>query len=97
MRELQQRNPERHKGYQKKSIQKLYQLRDELKSKPCADCSESYPPYVMDFDHKSGKEFCIAKCAGRVSRRRLLKEAAKCDVVCANCHRERTHQRRTSS
>jgi hypothetical protein len=25
----------------------------------------------------------------------LLDEIAKCEVVCSNCHRERTHQRKT--
>jgi hypothetical protein len=27
---------------------------------------------------------------------RMLAEAAKCDIVCANCHRLRTFQRRTN-
>lgn len=34
------------------------------------------------------------KGGGGVSEERLLKEMQKCDVVCSNCHRERTHQRR---
>ena len=67
-------------------------LIDELKSVPCADCDQSYPPYVMDFDHREDKEFDISYgMRGDVSLKRLMTEIAKCDVVCSNCHRERTH------
>src|SRR5919204_2358410 len=31
---------------------------------------------------------------GRAGVRRMLEEAAKCDIVCPDCHRERTYQRR---
>ena len=62
------------------------------KSKPCADCWTSYPSYVMDFDHvrgqKKGRMADYARWKGRLQR--LLDEIAKCDVVCSNCHRERT-------
>lgn len=70
---------------------------DELKSEtPCADCGNKYPPYVMDFDHRdpSKKSFSVAKFKSTNSVERVLKEIAKCDVVCANCHRERTFGRR---
>ena len=64
-----------------------------LKDVPCADCGIRYPRHVMDFDHLGEKEFGIS--AGRYkSLKRLLAEAAKCEVVCANCHRERTYRRR---
>jgi hypothetical protein len=62
----------------------------------CADCHKEYPPYVMDFDHRPDTEkVCeVALLAHRgVSRERILEEVAKCDLVCANCHRERTHKR----
>lgn len=64
------------------------------KSRPCADCAVQYPYYVMDFDHREGvtKEFSLHE-AQRVTKRAILREIEKCDVVCANCHRERTHRR----
>lgn len=67
----------------------------ELRRVPCADCHGAFPPYVMDFDHRDAdrKEFWILQRAGSVSRDRLLAELAKCDVVCANCHRARTNAR----
>lgn len=71
-----------------------------LKEVPCADCGQSYPHYVMDFDHRPDevKSFGIAS-ARRMSKtlEEILAEVQKCDVVCANCHRERTFQRRVGA
>ncbi len=69
----------------------------EAKSRPCADCGIQYPYYVMDFDHRDGglKEFPLYSVHG-VTKRAILREIEKCDVVCANCHRERTHRRRVA-
>lgn len=61
------------------------------KEKPCADCKRSYSHYVMDFDHVRGKKLFILSEAKRFTRAQVVSEIAKCDVVCANCHRERTH------
>ena len=66
---------------------------NELKSKPCHDCGQSFPPHVMDFDHVRGKKrFGIAKMQNH-SLEAILAEIAKCDLVCANCHRIRTRKR----
>jgi hypothetical protein len=54
----------------------------------------------MDFDHRPGETKCfnLAIAAGqtRLSWAKMLAEIAKCDVVCANCHRKRTHRRRVA-
>ena len=70
----------------------------QMKSRPCADCGIQYPYYVMDFDHREGlqKNFSLSRVEG-VTLRTIQREIEKCDVVCANCHRERTHQRRIGS
>ncbi len=71
----------------------------EAKNKPCADCDESYPYYIMDFDHKpdSEKKYLINKLVKTgTAISTLQKEIDKCDVVCSNCHRIRTHKRMTS-
>ena len=67
---------------------------DTLKAVPCHDCKNSYPTYVMDFDHREPKEkrFDIARCMAHPIEK-ILKEIEKCDVVCSNCHRIRTHLR----
>lgn len=65
-----------------------------LKDKPCMDCGEKYPYYVMDFDHRENKEFSLSNCVMKGhNKEKILKEISKCDLVCANCHRERTHNR----
>ena len=62
---------------------------------PCYDCGVSYPPYVMDFDHVRGTKFRnIAKMVGRNSISSIKEEIEKCDLVCSNCHRIRTYNRR---
>ena len=65
-----------------------------MKSRPCADCGIQYPYYVMDFDHRDGalKSFALNRVE-RATMRAIMWETEKCDVVCANCHRERTQQR----
>lgn len=62
---------------------------------PCTDCGLNYPYYVMDFDHVRGLKLAnISKLMAQVYSRAVIQaEIDKCDVVCANCHRERTHQR----
>lgn len=69
------------------------QLLERAKDVPCADCGVRYPSFVMDFDHVRGeKRANVSQLAGiGASEPAILAEIAKCDVVCANCHRERTH------
>lgn len=63
-----------------------------LKSGPCVDCGGSFAPCQMDFDHLPGmpKLFNVAEAGGPI---KASSEAAKCDLVCANCHRLRTWKR----
>lgn len=65
-------------------------------SRGCADCGYDANPVALDFDHLPGfeKRFRIATMAAGNSRELIDAEIAKCDVVCANCHRIRTAQRR---
>jgi hypothetical protein len=68
------------------------------KDKPCADCGVRYPYYVMDFDHREGEEKLANVGYFAFSTEAALgEEVAKCDVVCANCHRIRTWRRRRAS
>jgi hypothetical protein len=81
----------------KRRKQRLVALMHQAKAKPCADCGQQFPYYVMDFDHRPGESknraymYLVASQASQAS---LLAEIAKCDVVCANCHRERSHCRK---
>lgn len=69
---------------------KVMEFVRKSKEIPCTDCGLSYPYYVMDFDHKRDKKFNLAQ-ARRQGMNIVKQEIAKCDVVCANCHRQRTH------
>lgn len=66
----------------------------QVKAGPCVDCGGKFPPECMDFDHVRGpKLFEIA--AARSRRLESVRdEIAKCDLVCANCHRTRTVRQR---
>ena len=69
-------------------------ISDYKESHPCIDCNTYYPHYVMDLDHVSGEK--IAKVSDMVrthSLNKIWEEINKCELVCANCHRERTHKR----
>ena len=63
-----------------------------LRKRPCADCDET-DPIVLEFDHLGDKTFDVAKGLRDHSWQAVLDEIAKCDVVCANCHRRRTAKR----
>lgn len=65
---------------------------NSLKSAPCMDCGGVFPPECMDFDHVRGVKFFNISNICR-SMESLLHEIAKCDLVCANCHRIRTAKR----
>ena len=71
----------------------------ELRSVPCTDCGRTYPPVAMDFDHREGqsKKSGVMNLVSRAGLSEILAEVAKCDVVCANCHRMRTYRRRELS
>jgi len=62
--------------------------------RPCLDCGEIYPHYMMDFDHVRGVKLGNVEAIAREGNMtKLLAEIAKCDLICANCHRHRTFVR----
>jgi L-lysine 2,3-aminomutase len=70
----------------------------KLKNNPCTDCKMTYPSYVMDFDHvnEGDKVMNVAKLISQdYPLRVILEEIDKCELVCSNCHRIRTHTRKT--
>lgn len=75
----------------------LREYLSELKAVPCADCKAIFPPWAMEFDHVRGEKMFNVSDAARRGIKRLVEEAAKCEVVCANCHRQRTRSRLLSN
>lgn len=101
LQEWRKNNPEK--------IRKLYRSSDanrrnstkewvnELKNQPCVDCQKTFEPFVMDFDHRdpSTKRYVIGfMVSKRMPREAIIEEIAKCDLVCANCHRIRTYRKK---
>jgi 5-methylcytosine-specific restriction endonuclease McrA len=71
-----------------------------LRSRPCLDCSQTFPWYVMEFDHIKPARYrqshggaaiaCLAYAKWKV----VVEELSKVEIVCSNCHSIRTHLRR---
>ena len=63
----------------------------------CVDCNTKYPFYVLDFDHSRGNKVSnIGQMLDCFTIEDILKEVAKCDIVCSNCHRVRTYTRKNN-
>lgn len=99
MRRWRAENPERNRKTKRAANQRV---RDRAKRHvngikavtPCADCGQRFPPVCMDFDHvRDDKESTIALLVSKgASLDRIAKEIEKCELVCACCHRLRTHE-----
>jgi hypothetical protein len=63
----------------------------------CVDCGYNDLAEALEFDHRPEeiKLFNISEAGGR-SWTRIWAEIQKCDIVCSNCHRKRTHDRRNA-
>jgi hypothetical protein len=91
------RSPEYRKAqkalHRRKVLEGQKRVNDYLKFHPCVDCGE-INPIVLEFDHlkKSKKNRDVTSLA-RMAWKSVLKEIAKCEVVCANCHTIRTARR----
>jgi hypothetical protein len=74
-------------------LERTEYLIEYFKTHPCVDCGET-DPVVLDFDHLRDKSFHISARLITYRWQRILDEIEKCEVVCANCHRRRTAERR---
>jgi len=84
-----QRVQENNERYRLERRQFLYNY---LSSHPCVGCGED-DPMVLEFDHIDPKEKYMAISAmvrDNHSIKSIEAEIAKCQVLCANCHRRRT-------
>lgn len=67
----------------------------KVKERPCVDCGNRFPAPVMEFDHRIAEEKSFNLSRARdYSFAQVVEEIAKCDLVCANCHRVRTWRQR---
>lgn len=90
---LQRKNYYENKDvYYKRKLERIYKrrvfiIKDKLK-KGCKECGVKHPA-ILEYHHKdpSKKNMEIAVNYKFTSMYNLLKEIAKCDVLCSNCHR----------
>lgn len=92
-----QRNKERRRvAIRLRRSAKRQYVQDLKEGKSCLDCGIEYPPYVYDFDHlpEFEKSFPLSSTGMRdKTLDQIIAEVAKCELVCANCHRHRTYMR----
>ena len=80
--------------YNKQQFKK--KLSEIKEASGCTDCGVKNP-IVLDFDHLKDKRYNVSRMIhDGFSWAAIKKEIAKCEVVCANCHRVRTYNRLTS-
>lgn len=86
---MKQRRVERWLGYQRKHRPAQKRRIVDLFGGGCQDCGYSKTIAALEFHHRDPltKEFGLGRFNG--SWVRLIAEAAKCDLVCTNCHRLR--------
>jgi hypothetical protein len=93
------------KQYFRRTCKKCYHLKKKVRIKKINDWYIDYKKNlccgqcgcndyrVLDFDHIHGEKFMNVsemRGNGRFSKKKVLEEIAKCQVLCANCHRIKT-------
>lgn len=85
--------PEKLPGSVKSRVlQRVRAFVESCKQAPCLDCGLSFPSVCMDFDHRS-TEVKLREVSSCKTMNAVQVEMAKCDLVCACCHRIRTAKR----
>ena len=65
----------------------------EYKGSKCLSCGYNKYPDVLEFHHRDAKEKEFDwKKLRQMSWDKVTKELDKCDMLCANCHREKHYE-----
>ncbi len=98
--ERRKRDPEARKKHNAAVQRRKRELAEEVQhyktEHPCVDCGYHWNPWQMQFDHPPGvtKVGDVAQLVYGGSPTKLWEEIEKCELVCANCHADRTHFRK---
>lgn len=82
-------HPDAYKAAYTKEHEKKKQVLLDARAGGCVKCGET-DVSCLDFHHRSGKKDKLGNIGDirRFATEKLLAELAKCDVLCANCHRK---------
>lgn len=88
-REWYEKNRDKRRATMARQTERVRAVIAEAKRGGCTRCEES-DPRCLDFHHCRGeKEFALSRALHRgYGVERVQREIAKCDVLCANCHRK---------
>ncbi len=89
----------RHRKHRKQHVQRINKTRQQALAeykleRGCAICGYKGHPDALEFDHLPGTEKKDNVGSMRVSWAAVMKEVAKCQILCGNCHRIETANRR---
>lgn len=98
IKEYQKKRHQETKDIKKKKRRQIFDFIANFKTtNPCKDCGKFLHHCAMDFDHLGEKNFLISLAPrSNIPMHRILNEMSLCDLVCSNCHRLRTYQRKKS-
>lgn len=82
-------NRQHYRDYCIERRRKTREWLTNYKRSGCIKCGEVFPD-CLDFHHRdpNNKKFNIGNDASTVSLKKVIEEVAKCDLICANCHRK---------
>ena len=83
------RHPEKYEKAWKRAQDQKRQILLDARAGGCIKCGEKHPS-CLDFHHRGGKKDKLGNISEtrKFAVKRILEEIAKCDVLCANCHRK---------
>jgi hypothetical protein len=81
------KDPDKQRAFQRTAKRRAKQWFHDFKATlSCVDCGVSHPA-VIQFHHEGDKEANVSRLVNKNrSVERVMKEVAKCVVLCANCH-----------
>jgi len=83
------RKYERENSNKRKRSTKEF-LKEIKEQAECSDCKNQFSYWQMDYDHITSDKLKSINKMQTGSLDELKKEISKCELVCANCHRNRT-------
>lgn len=76
-------------------IQNKNKILAYLSQHQCVVCGEN-DPIILEFDHITNKSFNISSGTMKTWKN-ILNEIKKCNVICVNCHRDKSHSTSTGN